>query len=184
MKTIDITFITIETSRLRLRMWRPEDLNDFYEYASVPGVGELAGWLPHESIDVSHRILDGFIADRNVFALEHKENSKVIGSLGLHPSWTASDPDYSNLHAVEIGYVLSKEYWGRGLMPEAVQAVIDYLFRNETLYAITVSHYVHNRQSRRVIEKCGFTYIKETTRFVRQLEQERPTRHYILRKPE
>ena len=43
----DITGITIETNRLILREWNQEDLDDLFEYASVPGVGELAGWPHH-----------------------------------------------------------------------------------------------------------------------------------------
>ena len=41
---IDAANIRIETERLILRSWRESDLQDFYEYASVPGVGEMAGW--------------------------------------------------------------------------------------------------------------------------------------------
>ena len=41
---IDAADIHIETERLILRPWRESDLQDFYEYASVPGVGEMAGW--------------------------------------------------------------------------------------------------------------------------------------------
>lgn len=62
--------------------------------------------------------------------------------------------------AREIGYVLSKAYWGRGLMPEAVKAVIRYLFDTVQLDFILVGHFDWNRQSARVIEKCGFQYIK------------------------
>lgn len=52
---IDITNTIIETKRLILRSWRESDLNDFYEYASVDGVGEMAGWKHHESIKTSYR---------------------------------------------------------------------------------------------------------------------------------
>ena len=46
----------IETKRLILRSFKPSDLDDFYEYASVDGVGEMAGWHHHESIDKSREI--------------------------------------------------------------------------------------------------------------------------------
>lgn len=46
-KPIDITNIQITTDRLLLRPWREEDLLDFNEYASVDGVGQMAGWNPH-----------------------------------------------------------------------------------------------------------------------------------------
>lgn len=84
---IDITNTTLETKRLILRPWCESDLEDFYEYASVPDVGEMAGWRHHESREISKKILDSFITEKNVFAVVLKQNNKVIGSLGLHPSW-------------------------------------------------------------------------------------------------
>ena len=80
---VDVTNIRIETPRLILRPWRQSDLDDFYEYASVDGVGQMAGWMPHESVQKSQMILDLFIREKKTFALEYKENGKVIGSLGL-----------------------------------------------------------------------------------------------------
>ena len=44
---IDITGVVLHTPRLTLRPWREEDLEDFYAYARVDGVGQMAGWLPH-----------------------------------------------------------------------------------------------------------------------------------------
>ena len=82
---IDVTNIRIETPRLILRMWTEDDLHDFYEYASVDGVGEKAGWSHHQSLDESKRILGFFIQGKKTFALEWKETGKVIGSLGLEP---------------------------------------------------------------------------------------------------
>ena len=48
---IDVTGVEIETPRLLLRAWKQEDLADFYEYARVDGVGQMAGWMPHKSMD-------------------------------------------------------------------------------------------------------------------------------------
>ena len=80
---VDLTDVRIETPRLILRPWREADLADFYEYASVDGVGQMAGWQPHESIEKSQAILDSFILEKKTFALELKDSGKVIGSLGL-----------------------------------------------------------------------------------------------------
>lgn len=91
-----------------MRPWRESDLEDFYAYASVPGVGEMAGWPHHESLDDTRR-------------------------------------------------VLSKDHWGKGLMPEAVKRVLRFCFDQLYLDAVTVGHFTDNSQSRRVIEKCGFT---------------------------
>jgi len=79
--TIDVTKTTIETDRLILRAWQETDVNDFYEYASVEGVGEMAGWKHHDSLDVSKKIMQSFISEKNVYAIMYKKNSKVIGSL-------------------------------------------------------------------------------------------------------
>ena len=155
---IDISGITLKTERLLLRPWQQADLEDFYEYARVDGVGQMAGWLPHESKEVTQAILDSFITHKKTFALEL--NGKVIGSLGIENYKEEAFPELDDLQGRSIGYVLSKDYWGQGLMPEAVKAVQQYLFENVGLDFLLVSHYVWNGQSRRVIQKSGFRYIK------------------------
>lgn len=165
-KAIDISAVVLKTPRLTLRPWKETDLQDFYEYASVDGVGQMAGWLPHQNIEVSREILTRFIEGKKTFALEYE--GKAIGSLGVETYNEANFPELDEKQGRAIGYVLSKDYWGQGLMPEAVQAVIDYLFETEGLDFILISHFDWNRQSARVIEKCGLTYLKTTiheTRF-------------------
>ncbi|MHB1153330.1 MAG: GNAT family N-acetyltransferase [Eubacteriales bacterium] len=177
---IDISNITIKTERLILRPWKVSDAGDFFEYASVEGVGEMAGWKHHESIEISKMILQSFISEKNVFAVVNKENNKVIGSLGLHFSWANDEPEYHNLKLKEIGYVLSKEYWGKGLMPEAVKAVIDFCFNKCGLDALTIGHFTTNIQSRRVIEKCGFKFVKQSKYYAKQLQKSFDDMKYIL----
>ena len=178
---VDVTNIRIETDRLILRPWRQEDLDDFYEYARVDGVGQMAGWHPHESIEKSQTILDGFIREKKTFALELKDSGKVIGSLGLEARDEGLDiPE--ELQGREIGYVVSKDYWGRGLMPEAVKAVIDYCFSVLGFDYLLCGHYAWNRQSRRVIEKCGFRFLKKVAHETR-LGTTEQVRLYILYNP-
>lgn len=153
----DVTGVTLETPRLILRPFAETDMTDFYEYASVPGVGEMAGWSHHESMEDTRRVLRMFMEEKNVFALVHKADGKVIGSLGLHVSDLEATP-YQRYKSKEVGYVLSKAYWGQGLMPEAVQTVIGYCFETLKADVLTVGHFEGNQQSKRVIEKCGFTY--------------------------
>jgi len=58
-----------------------------------------------------------------------KDSGKVIGFLGVEEYGREEDlSEFFPYKGRSIGYVLSKDYWGRGLMPEAVRAVIDYLF--------------------------------------------------------
>ncbi len=178
---IDVTNIRIETDRLILRPWTETDLHDLYEYASVEGVGEKAGWNHHQSLEESERILSSFIRNKKTFALELKESNKVIGSLGIEPR----DEDAglpSQLQGREIGYVLSKDYWGRGLMPEAVKAVIDYCFGILSYDYLTCGHFDHNDRSRRVVEKCGFVFLKDViTHTIRGVDE--PGKMYVMYNP-
>jgi len=80
---INISNVILETDRLILRAWEITDLDDFFEYASVEGVGEKAGWEHHKSKDKSLAILKMFIEEKKVFAIVLKENQKVIGSIGI-----------------------------------------------------------------------------------------------------
>ena len=154
---IDITGVVLTTKRLILREWKEDDLDDFYEYAKVEGVGERAGWHHHESIQKTKEILDDFIKEDKVFAIVLKENNKVIGSLGVERYGMEKElTEFNGYKGREIGYVLSKDYWGQGLMPEAVKAIIDYLFNELDLDFLTCGYYLFNNQSRRVQEKCGF----------------------------
>lgn len=152
-----INKIQLETERLILRAFQQSDLSDFYEYASVYGVGEKAGWKHHENIEESQSILNNFIQQDKTFAIVLKKNHKVIGSLGVE-AYGMEDKltEFFNYKGREIGYVLSKNYWGNGIMTEAVKAVITYLFNEEDLDFLLCGYYNFNLPSKRVQEKCGF----------------------------
>lgn len=152
-----INGVQIETERLILRSFKQTDLDDFFEYAKVEGVGEMAGWKHHESKEETQQILNSFIDHDKTFAIVLKENSKVIGSLGVEEYGLEQIlTEFFNYKGREIGYVLSKDYWGNGIMTEAVKAVIDYLFNDLDLDFLTCGYYSFNHQSKRVQEKCGF----------------------------
>lgn len=145
----------LDTERLILRPWKIDDLDDFYEYAKNPKIGPNAGWEPHRDKEVSLKVLKSFIeaTEDEVRAIVYKENGKIIGSIGIH-----NDRRRTGVNARMIGYVLSENYWGKGLMSEAVKEVIRYLFEEEKPDVISCYHYTFNTQSKRVIEKSGFKY--------------------------
>lgn len=150
---INLQNTTIETERLFLRSFKLQDLFDFFEYAKVVGVGEMAGWTHHRTLDESKNMLEMFIEDKHILAIVYKESNKVIGSFGIHPlKEVIKEP------GVEIGYVISKDYWGQGLAVEATKAVLGHLFKEYKIPLVGVSHFSYNHQSQRVIEKCGFIY--------------------------
>ncbi len=157
---IDLTGVCLETDRLVLRTWQPGDLGDLYEYAQVDGVGQMAGWKPHTSIEESRAILSRFIESRDTFALELKETGKVVGSLGIEPLSIPLPPAYDDMAGRELGYVLGKAQWGRGLMTEAVGRAIAFCFEEAGCRLLLCGHFVENPRSRRVIEKSGFRYLR------------------------
>jgi len=177
---ISVENLEIETERLILRAIRKDDLDDLNAFASVEGVGEAAGWPHHKSKDETLGILKIFLAEKNVLALVFKENGKVIGTLGFHKSWANEDEELKNLNTREIGFVLAKDYWGQGIMTEAVNAIINYCFIFTELDAITVAHFLGNDRSKRVIEKCGFSFYKEGTYYAAQLDAYFKDKRYIL----
>ncbi|MDF2590138.1 MAG: hypothetical protein K0S41_3979 [Anaerocolumna sp.] len=143
----------LETERLILRKWKMSDLEDLYEYAKNPNVGPNAGWKPHESKEESKTILDLLINNDDIWAITYKSNHKVIGSISLY-----NDPKREYKNVKMIGYAISENYWGQGLVPEAVMEVLRYTFEELGLNLISIYHYPFNYRSRRVIEKCGFHY--------------------------
>lgn len=147
----------LETKRLILRSFTSADLDDFYAYASVPGVGEMAGWPHHQNKEETLEILNNFIAKDKTFAVVLKENHQVIGSIGVERYGREEAlSEFFPYLGRQLGFVLSKAYWGQGLMPEAVQAVINYLFDECDLDFLLCGYYEGNLQSKRVQEKLGF----------------------------
>ena len=117
----------------------------------------MAGWHHHLDKEESLTILKKFIEEKHTFAVVDKTTNKVIGSLGVD-EYGLEDmlTEFDNYNGRVLGYVLSKDYWGRGLMPEAVKAVIDYLFNALDYDFLLCGHFNKNKQSKRVQEKCGF----------------------------
>ena len=164
--SIDISNTIIGTERLILRPWQMDDVDDLYEYARVDGVGQMAGWLPHENKEKSLEILKKFIDGKKTFAIEYE--GKVIGSLGIEQYNESELPEFADKRGRELGFVLSKAYWGQGIMPEAVKGVIQFCFKELKLDFLACGHFTDNPQSARVQEKCGFKHyklIKYETRF-------------------
>lgn len=145
------------TGRLLLRPWCMDDLRDLNRYARDPAVGPNAGWKPHESLEESRAVLETFVGNGDLTAVVLRENGRTVGSIGLHPD-RLRHGDAGPCR--ELGYVLSREYWGRGLMTEAVRRVLSHAFRDMGLAFVSVAHFPGNGRSERVIRKCGFRYEK------------------------
>ena len=153
---LDVSGVILEGDRIRLRHFKKDDLEDFYLYAKTPGLGESAGWFHHESIEDSKKILDKFIRDKNILAIE--KDGQVIGSIGIHPYDEDFFEDLNDKRAVEIGFVLSQDFHRQYLMTEALELVLDYLFNDIGLDAVVGGHFRGNFKSKNIHKKFNYKY--------------------------
>ncbi len=147
----------IETRRLILRPWRDDDAAKLYLYASHPDIGPVAGWPQHTSVENSLEVI------RTIFSAP--ETYAVVPTSVGHPVGCCGIMFHNGLHTTsmqpreaEIGYWIGKPYWGQGLIPEAVKALLARCFDELGLSAVWCGYYDGNAKSKRVCEKCGFTY--------------------------
>ena len=145
---------TFETERLHLRFFTEDDAADVFDYAKSDKIGPMAGWKPHATIEDSRGALKYFMGG-STLAIVPKDCGRVKGTMSL---MTESRPEREA--DFEIGYVLAESHWGRGLAAEAAWPVIEYAFEEKGAKAVNAGHFSSNTQSRRVIEKLGFRFVK------------------------
>ena len=149
--------LPLETKRLLLRRFSPDDAEDMYRnWASDPEVTRYLTWPCHSSPEATRSLLERWTAqyaDGGYFSwgIELKENRQVIGNISAVKL-------NEEIDSAEIGYCLSRRYWGRGLMPEALTAVMRFLFAEVEMNRISAIHDVNNPRSGRVMEKAGMKY--------------------------
>lgn len=147
---------TIYTKRLILRPWKSSDVMDFHEFMSDKRVGECAGTSAITDIEISEKCIDNYIAYNQSYAIVLENTNKVIGSIGI--DIITPHEGYTDLNQRYMGYTIHPEYWGEGYATEAAQHLIKYLFEDCSLDLVWTSHYDFNTRSKKVIDKCGFTY--------------------------
>jgi len=147
---------TLETERLILRKVTLEDIEDMYEYTSEEKVSKFVTWNTHKSLSDTKEFIR-FILDKYKnkkiapWGIEHKENGKLIGTIDF--LWWK--PDHK---VAEIGYVISKDYWGLGLTTEAGKEVVKFGFKNMDLVRVQAKCLIENTGSSRVMEKMGMSF--------------------------
>lgn len=176
-----IVIIMIETERLILRPWEESDASALFKYASDPDIGPIAGWPPHTSVEHSLEIIRTVFAAPETYAAVLKETGEPVGSCGIMFSESLHSADMKQDEA-EIGYWIGKPYWGRGLIPEAVGALLARSFGDLHLDAVWCGYYDGNIKSKRVIEKCGFSYHHTNKGTVSPLGDIRTEHFYIMTK--
>ncbi len=169
----------ITTDRLILRRWRHADRLPFQAMNADPRVMEFfpAPLSPEESDALVDRARSHF--DRHgfgPFAAELLENHSFVGFIGLSiPNFEAPFTP-----AVEIGWRLAFDSWGRGLATEGARAVIDNAFGELGLDSLVSFTAPANLRSRRVMEKLGMTYDSHDDFDHPRLPEGHPLRRHML----
>ena len=147
----------LETDRLRLRGWMPEDLDVMAAINEDPRVADwLGGVNTRERTEARMKAWLDQWNERGYgqWAVEERATGRLAGRVGFthHADWAASP------HDAEIGWVLGHDFWGRGYATEAATAVLVWAQERDNLTTIISITRPNNARSRRVMEKLGLTY--------------------------
>ena len=149
----------IETSRLIIRLFEIKDADDYFEFEKDTRVGLNADWLPYETKKQAIKAIKQYKKSKMIFAIELKENHKVIGKIGLYYDLPVSD--FFNLTQKSLGFCISPEYWGNGYALEASKAFVEYVFKSLNIDLLWCCCFTFNHQSESVIKKLNFNFYNE-----------------------
>ncbi len=148
---------TIETERLILRRFRYEDCDSMLKnWAGDEAVQSMYSEPTYTTKEAVNELLDKYIGsyekeDYYRWAVTLKDSDECIGQI----AYFLVD---SKNHFAEIEYCIGKKFQCRGYATEATKAVIAYGFDEIKLHKVQICTKTINKPSKRVIEKCGFTY--------------------------
>ena len=142
--------------KCRIRKWELSDAKDLAVALSNKKVQDnLRDGLPYPYTEQDGKefISAMLSADESeTFAFAITVDNMVIGSIGIFRQ--------GNIHrqTAELGYYIAEEYWGKGIMAEAVKQICEYVFGNSDIIRIYAEPFAYNIASCRVLEKAGFQY--------------------------
>ena len=140
----------------KIRKWKLTDASDLALALSNKHIQDnLREGLPYpytekDGMDYISAMLSA--NENDTFAFAIIVDNKAIGSIGVFRQ--------ENIHrrTAELGYYIAEEYWGKGIMTEAVKQICDYVYKNSDIIRIYAEPFSYNRASCRVLEKAGFQY--------------------------
>lgn len=151
----------LETERLILRKVRVDDAEQlFHDITSSTEVAKYVTWHAHKELSDTVAYVEYCLDDyKNIrcyrWAIELKETGALIGMIDV-VGYNEGEP--------EIGYMLAEREWGYGYATEACREAVRYLMLDEGFKTVYAEAHTDNIGSNRVLEKCGFHYIKSYDR--------------------
>ena len=172
----------LQTERLTLRRFVESDAEAMFQnWASSAENLTYVSWDPHPDVEVTRNSIRNWVASYTnpnyyKWAICLKENpEQVIGDISI----VAMDEIDSSC---EVGYILGKNYWGRGMMTEAMTAVLDFCFTQAGFQKVRARYASLNPASGRVMEKAGMSYLKTITNGVERKDYVADLIYYQIKK--
>ena len=147
----------LETERLLLRKITVNDAEAMYNnWASDDVVTRYVTWPTHQSVEDTKSLLamwEKEYENDNCYRwiIELKDEKKAIGTIDVC-RMNGSDG------VAEVGYVISRDYWNRGIVTEAAKRVLEYLLKEVGFYRVEAQHHLYNPASGKVMQKIGMKY--------------------------
>lgn len=149
--------VPLETKRLLLRRFELEDAGDVYHnWASDHETLKYLAWGPYKDVKMTTiHVKEWLILYEHTqyynWAICLKENNQAIGTISV-------EMQQDRTGICEVGYCLSKDYWGKGIMPEALHMIINYLFYKVGYHRIIARYDILNVASGKVMQKVGMRF--------------------------
>lgn len=146
-------FELFETQELVIRKIELIDAIQIFEnWAQDEDVARYTTWSPHGSVEETQEYvqgcIDGWSQDAYTWLIERSNSAEIVGSFAAR----------ENKHKLDIGYLVSKNWWGNGFMTSVVKTFIDEAFKLDSIERIGAVCDVSNTASKRVMEKAGMDY--------------------------
>ena len=140
--------------RCTLRQWRLDDAESLARHANNRKIWlAVRDLFPHPyTIQHAHEYLQRAISEQPEMKFCIEIEHAAVGGIGVHPGQDVYR------HTATIGYWLGEQFWGRGVMTEALTAVTDLCFDNFPLHRISAEVFANNPAYARVLEKAGFVF--------------------------
>ena len=168
----------IETKRLRLRLPIISDLQSVFDASKTKGFNDGMVWSPSETVEEllpnHYQSLDNWEKGNSyTFSIDNKESSEFVGRISIRIKNMVWD----------IGFMTFPQHQGNGYMTEATKAMIDFGFNTLKAKRIEIGHAIWNDASKKIINKCGFIYLRNNPKgFQKNGEWVEEVLYYIEKK--
>lgn len=145
--------------RVRLRSPRIEDAEAvFHGFAKDPDVTRYLSWRPHTDVAETRRVITEFynVGDHTARLIEWRESGEIVGVCGT---------TRLSGHAVELGYCLGRQWWGRGIMSEVVAVLLEAIRTDDRIYRVAACCHPDNAASAAVLRNSGLAFEGRLARY-------------------